>query len=222
MTPESCDRIPFNQISKHFPRSDRKGQQKRYSHSKVFGHRGRSHQENIMPTKSNKTVAKSGFSAKPQPRPEADSETVAESAAAKADDQSTTIDDLKSKLAAAITQGDALQQTIADLESKLAAQTKTVETLKTEAKAFTSLKTTLEKAEAAARQLAALNNTLIEENSNLKAAASQPAAIAPTAPEKKSTALAAPKPQYNSMMHSVFPNDPLPGGLAEQEIGWFD
>jgi uncharacterized coiled-coil protein SlyX len=177
-----------------------------------------------MPTKSNKTVAKSGFSAKPQPRPEADSESGAEPAAVppavKADDQSTTIDDLKSKLAAATSQADALQQTIADLESKLAAQTKTVETLKTEAKAFTSLKTTLEKAEAAARQLAALNNTLIEENSSLKAAASQPAP-APAAPEK-STALAVPKRPHNSMMHSVFPNDPLPGGLAEQEIGWFD
>lgn len=178
-----------------------------------------------MPTKSNKTVAKSGFSAKPQPRPEEATEPAAAPPAVKADDQSPTIADLQSKLAAAITQGDALQQTIADLESKLAAQTKTVETLKTEAKAFTSLKTTLEKAEAAARQLAALNNTLIEENSSLKAAANKPAAIAPAAPaapEKKSTALAAPKPQYNSMMHSVFPNDPLPGGLAEQEIGWFD
>jgi chromosome segregation ATPase len=200
---------------------DDQGQQTRYSHSKIFGHRERSHQENIMPTKSNKTVAKSGFSAKPQPRPEADSEAASEPAKSAVADNQTTIDDLKSKLAAATSQGDALQKTIADLESQLAAQTKTVETLKTEAKAFTSLKTTLEKAEAAARQLAALNNTLIEENASLKAAASQPAAIAPAAPEK-SAALAAPQRPYNNMMHSVFPNDPLPGGLAEQEIGWFD
>ncbi len=175
-----------------------------------------------MPTKSSKTVAKSGFSAKPQPHPEAEAAPAAAVPAVQADDQTTTIDDLKSKLAAAITQGDTLQQTIADLESKLAAQTKTIETLKTEAKAFTSLKTTLEKAEAAARQLAALNNTLIEENSSLKAAASQPTAIAPAAPEPKVAALAPAGRPYNSMMHSVFPNGPLPGGIAEQEIGWFD
>ncbi len=179
-----------------------------------------------MPTKSSKTVAKAGFSAKPQPRPE----EPAAPAAAVPDDQTTTIDDLKSKLAAAITQGDTLQQTIADLESQLAAQTKTIETLKTEAKAFTSLKTTLEKAEAAARQLAALNNTLIEENTSLKAAAIPPAAMtsgrsqtnAPVAPEKKAAALAPAERPYNSMMHSVFPNGSLPGGIAEQEIGWFD
>jgi uncharacterized coiled-coil protein SlyX len=168
-----------------------------------------------MPTKSNKTAAKSGFSAKPQPRPE---EAAATPAAATGND-SKAIAELQAQLTAATTQGTALQQTIADLESKLSAQAKTVETLKTEAKAFTSLQTTLEKAEAAARQLAALNNTLLAENSALKAAA---AAAAEPAPQSVALAPAAPSRSVNNMVRQVFPNGALPGGIAEQEIGWFD
>jgi septal ring factor EnvC (AmiA/AmiB activator) len=175
-----------------------------------------------MPTKSNKTAAKSGFSAKPQPRPEeaaTPAATPATPAATTGADPTKAIAELQAQLTAATTQGTALQQTIADLESKLSAQAKTVETLKTEAKAFTNLQTTLEKAEAAARQLAALNNTLLAENSALKAAAEAAPVATP-----KSTALApaASNRSVNSMMHPVFPNGPLPGGLGEQEIGWFD
>jgi chromosome segregation ATPase len=177
-----------------------------------------------MPTKSNKTAAKSGFSAKPQPRPEAAATPAAPTAtpvASQPETDTQAIAELQAQLTAATTQGAALQQTIADLESKLSAQAKTVETLKTEAKAFTSLQTTLEKAEAAARQLAALNNTLLAENGALKAAA---AAVPEPAPLKPTAALvpATPHRPSSNMMRSVFPNESLPGGIAEQEIGWFD
>jgi uncharacterized coiled-coil protein SlyX len=168
----------------------------------------------MMPTKSNKTAAKSGFSAKPQPQPEPAANPAANPAPKDDDAMITT---LQAKLADAASQSAALHQTIDDLEAKLAAQTKTLDGLQTQAKAAASLQTTLEKAEAAARQLAALNNKLLEENSALKSAAT-------AAPEpKKSTALAAtPDRPFNSMVHPVFPNGTLPSGIGDQEIGWFD
>jgi predicted RNase H-like nuclease (RuvC/YqgF family) len=188
----------------------------------------------MMPTKSNKTVAKSGFSAKPQPRPEAETvaaepvsaepvsaeTTSAETTSAKTTSAETTpskaLTELQAQLDQAAKQEAALQKTIGELETTIADQAQNLASLQTQVKASASLQTTLEKAEAAARQLAALNNQLMEENTALKAA---PAA----APEpQKSTALAAPQRSLSNLVHPVFPNGALPSGIADQEIGWFD
>jgi septal ring factor EnvC (AmiA/AmiB activator) len=188
----------------------------------------------MMPTKSNKTVAKSGFSAKPQPRPEAEAEgaaaassTAASSTATSSTAASSTAEsapskalaELQAQLDKASKQEAALQQTIGELEATIADQAKNLASLQTQVKASASLQTTLEKAEAAARQLAALNNQLMEENTALKAA---PAAPEPQPEAQKSTALAAPQRSLNNLVHPVFPNGALPSGIADQEIGWFD
>jgi hypothetical protein len=73
----------------------------------------------------------------------------------------------------------------------------------------------LEKAEAAARQLATLNETLIAENKSLKATPT------PAAEPTSSLAPRSNKPHSN-LIHPVFPNGKPPSGIADQEIGWFD
>jgi hypothetical protein len=136
-----------------------------------------------------------GFSAKPQPTPEPAPEPVSSPA-------DPTIE---------------LKATIAELQVKLTAQITTIDDLKTQLKQVPSLQAALAKSEAAARQLASLNATLQSENESLKTPAPEPV---------KALAKAEPSPLSNArpdlMMRSVFPNAALPGGLAEQEIGWFD
>jgi hypothetical protein len=144
-----------------------------------------------------------GFSAKPQPTPEPTPEPTTESAASLSDPAI----ELKAK--------------IAELQVKLTAQITTIDDLKTQLKQLPSLQAALAKSEAAARQLASLNATLQAENESLKV----PEPI--KAPEPvKALATVEPSPLSNArpelMMRSVFPNEALPGGIAEQEIGWFD
>jgi hypothetical protein len=140
-----------------------------------------------------------GFSAKPQPTPELTPDPVSSQ-------PDPTIE---------------LKATIAALQVKLTAQITAIDDLKTQLKQVPLLQAALAKSEAAARQLASLNATLQAENDSLKAPKPAPA------PEPvKALAKAEPSPLSNArpdlMMRSVFPNATLPGGLAEQEIGWFD
>ncbi len=160
-----------------------------------------------MVTKSSKTSSKSvGFSAKPQPQ----------SAPADTSALEVTIAELQTKLTDAENQKSQLQSSITELEAKLAAQANTLEDLQTQLQSAPQLQSALSKAEAAARQLAELNETLMEENQTLKAAAT--VAESPT-----TTALAAPRRAHSNLVHPVFPdNATIGGGLKEQEIGWFD
>jgi hypothetical protein len=154
-----------------------------------------------------------GFSAKPQPTPEPTPEptpapTPAPTSAPLPSPPDLTIE-LKAKIAA--------------LQVKLTAQVATIDDLKTQLKQLPSMQAALTKSEAAARQLASLNATLQTENASLKAA--EPFKE-PVKEPVKALATVEPSPLSNArpslMMRSVFPNETLPGGLAEQEIGWFD
>ncbi len=96
---------------------------------------------------------------------------------------------------------------MATLQSELAAQAAQIEAIQTK----------LYQAEAAARHLADLNQTLMEENEALKQAAKAAAPVAsPTA------AIVAKPRAAASLMHPVFPNGALPSGMGDQELGWFD
>lgn len=160
-----------------------------------------------MVTKSSKTSSKSvGFSAKPQPP----------SAAADTSMLETTIAELQTQLTDAEQQKSQLQNSITELEAKLAAQANTLDDLQIQLQAAPQLQVALSKAEAAARQLAELNATLMAENQTLKAAAT-------AAESQTTTALAAPQRVHSSLVHPVFQdNSTIGGGLKEQEIGWFD
>lgn len=166
-----------------------------------------------MVTKSSKTSSKStGFSAQPQPA----ADKAISATAASTTNLEATIAELKTQLTAAEAQAAGLQRTIDMLEEKLATQADTLEELQTQRQTAKQLQTSLDKSEAAARQLAALNETLMAENQALKAAAT-------VAEAHPSTALVVPKPTHSNLMHPVFPNDaPIGGGLKDQEIGWFD
>jgi hypothetical protein len=174
-----------------------------------------------------------GFSAKPQPTPDA-AETLADA------DLADSVAQLQQALTQATAKEKALESTIAELQSKLTSQLTTIDhlqaDLKTEVQQSQQLQGALTKAEAAARQLATLNETLIAENASLKtenlakaknsAPPSQPAAK--PKPEAQSSQLAARPPSSqrpadgNSMMHPVFPDGALPSGINEKDIGWFD
>jgi chromosome segregation ATPase len=97
-------------------------------------------------------------------------------------------------------------EAIAQLKSELAAQASQIELLQTK----------LYQAEAAARHLADLNQTLMEENEGLKKGAAAAAAPSQTAAIVSKPRAAA------SLMHPVFPNGALPSGMGDQELGWFD
>jgi colicin import membrane protein len=191
-----------------------------------------------MATKSNKTAAKTGFSAKPQPQPES---PPAAATAPTADDSAAlnaTIATLESKLASAVQHETKLNATIAALERKLAEQSDQIQTLQSQANAAAKVQADLDKAKAEARQLATLNQKLMTEAEAAQATIAQATATAKAAKAaeakaaaeekaaaeaKAATALAAPKqPNYNNLVHPVFPNGSLPSGIEDKEIGWFD
>lgn len=143
-------------------------------------------------TKSTKKTAKAtGFSAKPQPTPDSGStdNAATSSKSAKANTPKTApsekasqpasdrealtakITALQTQLQEADNQEAKLQQTITQLEAKLTDQSATLKDLQTQLQQSAQLQTALDQAEAAARQLANLNDTLMQENTALKAAA---------------------------------------------------
>jgi uncharacterized coiled-coil protein SlyX len=150
-----------------------------------------------------------GFSAKPQPTPEPISAPIS----------APTPEATPAPLPAPPDPSIELKAKIAELQVKLTAQVATIDDLKTQLKQLPSLQAALTKSEAAARQLASLNATLQAENASLKAPA-------PAKEPVKALATVESSPLSNArpslMMRSVFPNEALPGGIAEQEIGWFD
>jgi peptidoglycan hydrolase CwlO-like protein len=164
--------------------------------------------KNSTSAKGAATSASNGFSAKPQPQPEPSQVPP---------DLNLIIANLQTALAEAQTKEQQLETTIAELQSKVTMQMTTIQDLQTQAQQSQQLQASLEKAEAAARQLATLNETLIAENKSLKASP----APAPAAEPTSSLAPRSTKPHAN-LIHPVFPNGKPPSGIPDQEIGWFD
>jgi len=149
------------------------------------------------------------------------------------------VTDLKNSLEASHQKEQALQQTVDELQSQLDEQKSLAKSLQTSLEKATKIQAELEQAQKAALQLAEANQKLIDENKALKAAQTQAESskkasqLALQPPEaKKSSQLSVPpemdghdrfiRQQAANHAHPVFPNDPMPSGLTEQDIGWFD
>jgi chromosome segregation ATPase len=117
---------------------------------------------------------------------------------------------LQAALQKAQQQEQTLQAQIDSLQTRLDQQTEQIQHLQAQLQPTHQLQAALEKAEAAARHLAALNEQLTAENALLKT----PSTTALATPSKQS--------QFASLSHPVFPNSTLPSGMSDQEVGWFD
>ncbi|KAM3091655.1 hypothetical protein ACKFKG_24900 [Phormidesmis sp. 146-35] len=149
------------------------------------------------------------------------------------------VTDLKNSLEASHQKEQSLQQKIDELQSQLDEQKSLAKSLQTSLEKASKIQAELEQAQKAALQLAESNQKLIDENKALKAAhaeaesskkASQLTLQPPEA--KKASQLSVPaemsehdrflRQQAANLAHPVFPNDPAPSRLSEQDIGWFD
>jgi predicted RNase H-like nuclease (RuvC/YqgF family) len=130
----------------------------------------------------------------------------------------------------------AFQQQIADLQAELDQQIALTRSLKADLEKIEPLKAELEQAKKVALQIAEENTRL---NQALKAAQEQkvPAAsqkVSATSqpatsqkvPTASSTGLATresiQRQQARSLAHPIFPTDPLPGQISDQDLGWVD
>ncbi|NJR51785.1 MAG: hypothetical protein HC780_21600 [Leptolyngbyaceae cyanobacterium CSU_1_3] len=102
-------------------------------------------------------------------------------------------------------------------------------TLQTSLEKASKIQAELDQAQKTALQLAESNQKLIDENKALKQAQAQA-----ESPKKSAQLALKPQPEESdqhdrflrqqaaSLAHPVFPNDPMPNGLSEKDIGWFD
>ncbi|MGV0024706.1 hypothetical protein [Phormidesmis priestleyi] len=149
------------------------------------------------------------------------------------------VTDLKNSLEASHQKEQALQQKVDELQSQLDEQKSLAKTLQTSLEKATKIQAELEQAQKAALQLAESNQKLIDENKALKAAQTQVESskkasqltLQPAEDKKPSQLAVQPeldehdrfiRQQAANHAHPVFPNDPMPSRLTEQDIGWFD
>jgi FtsZ-binding cell division protein ZapB len=176
--------------------------------------------------KNSGSAKRQGFTAKPQAA-KTDTATATETAVEPATigtDDSIAI--LQANLATAQAKEATFQITIDQLEAKLNQQAETIQLLRTQLEQSQTLQAALDKAEAAARQLAQLNETLLAENNSLKAVAA-PTSPEIKAPEPKTAEPKTAEPKKSQTALATRRDRPVfkegaPGGLTEKDIGWFD
>jgi chromosome segregation ATPase len=148
------------------------------------------------------------------------------------------VTDLKNSLEASHQKEQALQQKVDELQSQLDEQKSLAKTLQTSLEKSSKIQAELEQAQKTALQLAESNQKLIDENKTLKQAQTQAESSKKASqltlqpPDKKVSQLSVPpemsehdrflRRQAATLAHPVFPNDPMPNRLSEQDIGWFD
>lgn len=146
------------------------------------------------------------------------------------------VNDLKTSLDQSQQKEQALQQKVETLQAQLHEQSSLAQKLQTSLDKATKIQTELEQAQKAALQLAESNQTLIDENKALKKAQHQQAesskkaaqlSVKPEPAPSSSTDLPGDRERFQrqqavALAHPVFPNDPMPNRLSEQDIGWFD
>jgi chromosome segregation ATPase len=149
------------------------------------------------------------------------------------------VTDLKNSLEASHQKEQTLQQKVGELQTQLDEQKSLAKSLQTSLEKASKIQSELEQAQKAALQLAESNQKLIDENKALKTAQTQvesskkasQLALQPSE-DKKASQLSIPpemdghdrfiRQQAANHAHPVFPNDPMPSRLTEQDIGWFD